>query len=196
MADGYLTASNSHDGYMYVFGKGKSETSVTAGPKTVAKGSQVLIEGTVMDTSPAQPNTPCVSKDSMTTQMEYLHMNQPADGMWHNTTVTGVPVMLLAIDESGTVTDLGTTTSDSSGSFAKAWTPPAEGVYRITASFAGDDSYGSSWAETAVSVGPAAASITIPEQIVPPDYTMTLIGGFVAVIIAVAIVGILVVRKK
>ena len=28
IADGYLTASNSYDGYMYVFGKGKSATTV------------------------------------------------------------------------------------------------------------------------------------------------------------------------
>jgi hypothetical protein len=48
-------------------------------------------------------------------------------------------------------------------------------------------------------VGPAEAQITIPEQVIPPDYTMALIGGFVAVIIAVAIAAvaiILIVRKR
>jgi hypothetical protein len=133
----------------------------------------------------------------MKTQMDYLHMQLPIDGIWHNITMTGVPVTLTAIDQNGAPTDIGTATSDAYyGSFSKSWTPPAEGDYTIIASFAGDVSYGSSGASTAVSVGPAPAEITIPEQIVPPDYTMTLIAGFLAVIIAVAIVAILVVRKK
>ena len=54
----------------------------------------------------------------------------------------------------------------------------------------------SSGASTTILVGPAEQQIVIPEQVTPPDYTMTLLGGFIAVIIAVAIVGILVVRKK
>ncbi len=53
VADGYLVTANIRDGYHYVFGKGKIQTSVTASPKTVSKGSQVLIEGSVLDMSPA-----------------------------------------------------------------------------------------------------------------------------------------------
>ena len=197
IADGYLTGANSWDGYMYVFGKGKSATTVTAPDVVIAKGSGVVIKGTVLDISPAQAGTPCVSKESMTTQMEYLHMQQPIDGIWHNLTLTGVPIVLTALDSDGKAIDIGTaTTSGYYGTFEMAWTPPAEGTYKIIASFSGDDSYGSSAASTAVSVGPAPAEISIPEQIVPPDYTMTLIVGFVAVIIAVAIVGLLVLRKK
>jgi hypothetical protein len=173
-----------------------SRTTVTAPQTTVAKGTSVLIQGTVLDQSPAQPDTPCISKESMTTYMEYLHAQQPIDGKYHNATVTGVPVTLLALDQTGAITSIGSTTSDMSGTFAYQWTPPNEGVYRITATFAGDDSYGSSWAETGLSVGPAPTTITIPEQATPPDYTITLIGGFLAVIIAVAIVGVLVVKKK
>jgi outer membrane protein assembly factor BamB len=71
MADGYLTASNSYDGYMYVFGKGQSETTVTAPDVAVPLGTAITIKGTVLDKSPAQPGTPCVSKDSMTTEMEH-----------------------------------------------------------------------------------------------------------------------------
>ena len=94
VADGYLTASNSYDGYMYVFGRGKSATTVTSSDKTIAKGASVLIEGTVMDQSPAQPKTPCISKESMATYMEYLHMQKPIPSGY---VVTGVPVQLLAI---------------------------------------------------------------------------------------------------
>jgi hypothetical protein len=48
-------------------------------------------------------------------------------------------------------------------------------------------------------VGPAPAEITIPEQIAPPDYTMTIIGAAIAIIIAFAIglaIAVLLLRKR
>ena len=173
MADGYITAASSYDGYMYVFGKGESETSVTASPKSTTKGNAVLIEGTVLDISPAQEGTPCVSGASMTTQMEYLHLQRPINGIWGNDVITGVPVTLTALDSTGDYIDLGTVTSDGYyGTFCLAWTPD-EGTYQIIASFAGDDSYGSSSATTYVTVGPAAsASVPIePEEPTPEQPT-------------------------
>jgi outer membrane protein assembly factor BamB len=197
IADGYATVANSRDGTMYVIGKGKSATTVTASPKTIAKGAPTLIEGTVLDMSPAQPGTPCVSKESMTTQMEYLHKQMPIAGIWGNETITGVPVTLTAIDENGVVTDLGTaTTNGYYGTFSKSWTPSAEGKYEIIASFASDESYGSSAASTAVTVGPAAEQITFPEQITPADYTWTIVGMGIAIIVVVLIVGALLLLKK
>jgi len=134
VADGYLTAANQDDGYMYVFGIGKSSTTVSAPTTEVVQGSSVLIQGTVLDQSPAQPGTPCVSKDSMTTQMEYLHIQQPIDGIWHNVTMTGVPVTLTAIGSDGSVTDIGTVTSNAYyGTFSATWTPPTQGTYTIIA---------------------------------------------------------------
>ena len=162
IADGYLTLGGS-DGYTYVFGKGRSATTVTASPEVIAKGSSVLIKGTVLDQSPAQPGTPCVSKDSMALQMEYLHKQMPIHGIWGNETITGVSVTLVAIGSDSNVIDIGTvTTNGYYGTFNHAWTPPDEDTYEIIASFVGDDSYGSSAAATAVSVGPA------PEP--PPEY--------------------------
>jgi hypothetical protein len=190
IADGYLTLFSS-DGYMYVFGKGKSATTVTAPDVAIPKGTGITIKGTVLDMSPGQPSTPWVSKDSMDLQMEYIHKQMPIDGIWHNETVTGVPVTLTAIGSDGTVTDIGVvTTNGYYGTFAEEWTPPKEGLWTITASFAGDDSYGSSSAATSVSVGPAPAEIVIPEQVIPPDYTMTIVGATIAILIAVAVVGI------
>ena len=195
IADGYMSVSSS-DGYQYVFGKGKSATTATASPKTIANGANILIEGTILDQSPAKPGTPCVSKESMTTQMEYLHKQQPIDGLWHNETIGGVPVKLTAIGSDGTVIDIGTvTTNGYYGTFSKAWTPPKEDTYTITASFTGDNSYGSSSAATAVSVGPVTEQPTTPEIPTPPDYTMTIIGSAIAVIIAVAM-AVLILRKR
>ncbi len=200
IADGYLVATNEYDGYLYSFGKGKSAITVTAPDIVISKGSGVVIKGTVLDLSPAQPGTPCVSKDSMTTQMEYLHMQYPIDGIAHNVTMTGVPVMLTAIDTDNNAVDIGVaTTSAYYGTFEMAWTPPEEGTYKIVASFAGDDSYGSSGASTAVSVGPAPETPEPSEPQVIPDYTMTIIGAAIAIMVVVIIavaIAVLVLRKR
>jgi hypothetical protein len=199
IADGYLVTANGWDGYTYVIGKGQSKTTVTAPDVAEPLGTRVVIKGTVLDQSPAQLGTPCVSKDSMDQQMEYLHLSQPIGGIWNNVTVIGVPVSLTAIGENGTVIDLGTTTTNGySGVFSKAWTPPAEDNYQIIATFAGDDSYGSSMSTTAVSVGPAPAPIVFPNQPVAtvPDYTMAIIAAVIVIIIALAIATVLILRKR
>jgi hypothetical protein len=213
VADGYITASDYYDGYMYVFGKGQSATTVTAPDTAVPEGTAITIKGTVMDMSPGdqgsfqnptapansptkQGTVPCVSADSMATQMEYLYMQHPIDGIWHNTSMTGVLVVLTAIDSNNNPTDIGTvTTNPYYGTFSYAWTPPKEGTYTITASFAGDDSYGSSSAATGLTVGPAPEIPTTPSYPVPADYTWTIIGTGIAVIIALAI-AVLLLRKR
>ena len=149
VADGYLTAGNQDDGFMYVFGMGLSSTTVIAPLTAQPVGTPVLIQGTVLDQSPAQPNTPCVSDASMAQQMEYLHMQQPIGGLFNNVTMTGVPVVITATDQSGNMYTIGTaTTSAYDGTFQIAWTPPAAGTYHISASYYGDDSYSASSAGT------------------------------------------------
>jgi len=184
VADGYLAAGSLQDGSMYVFGKGKSATTVSAPQTSVPKGTTVLIQGAVLDMSPAQPGTPCVSKESMATYMEYLHMQKPIpDGY----VVTGVPVTLLAIGSDSTVIDIGTVKSDLGG-FRCEWIPPDEDLYTITASFMGDDSYGSSWAATALSVGPAPEEPTEPAAQEDIDRAVdSLTPMFLGIIVAVAV---------
>jgi hypothetical protein len=189
MADGYLTAVSRYDGYMYVFGKGKSETTVTAPETTVPVGTAVLIKGSVLDMSPAQEGTPCVSEDSMTTQMEYLHQQRPIDGIYGDQMITGVPVALCAMKDDGTYVDLGTVITDGYyGTFSTAWTPDSEGVYKIIASFAGDKSYGSSDAATAVSIGPSTSATgqIEPEPLMSTEVAIILGAIAAAVIIVVA----------
>jgi hypothetical protein len=197
VADGYMAISDQYSGATWVFGKSKTATTVTAPDVSVPLGTAFTIKGTVIDLSPAQPNTPCVSKDSMTTQMEYLHMGMPIDGVWHNETITGVPVTLTAINENNTYINIGTVTTDGYyGTFEKAWTPTAEGTYKIIASFTSDDSYGSSAAATAVTVGPAPQTTQPQPQVTVPDYTITIVAGIIAVIVVVVMVGIILYRKK
>jgi hypothetical protein len=104
--------------------------------------------------------------------MEYLHLQRPIDGIWGDLTITGVPVTLTAVSEAGEYIDLGTTTTNGYyGTFSLAWTPSNEGKYEIIASFAGDDSYGSSAAATAVMVGPATSASTPIEPEQPEEPT-------------------------
>jgi len=154
--------------------------------------------------SPTAPGTmPCVSAASMETQMEYLYMQHPIDGLYHNETLTGVPVLLTAVDSSGAHITIGTTTTDGyGGTFGMAWTPPNQDTYKITATFAGDDSYGSSMATTFMTVGPAPASPTPTPTEQPqaqPDNTplyILVLGVGIAIIIALAIATLLILRKR
>jgi hypothetical protein len=153
VAYGKLVYLNGYDGTVYCFGKGKSETTVSAPQTSVSQGVKVLLTGTVTDQSPAQKGTPAVSDQSMTDWMQYLHMQKPIP-----TNATGVFVTLTAIDPNGNSQNIGTTTSDIGGTYGIEWTPPVEGKYSIMATFAGTESYGSSYATTYLSVSAPAAT--------------------------------------
>jgi hypothetical protein len=196
VADGYLTAGNSYDGYLYVFGKGTSATTVSCPQTAITSGTSAVISGTVLDKSPAQPDTPAVSDDSMKTYMEYLHMQQPIDGIYHNLTMTGVPISIDAVDSNGNPQHLATVTSDISGTFSYTWTPKTQGDYTITATFAGTNSYGSSWAETHATISVAPEPIQFPAQTTPVDNTMLLYGILVLVVIAIVIGIAALIRKR
>jgi outer membrane protein assembly factor BamB len=199
IADGYLSVGGS-DGYMYVYGKGKTETTVTAPDVSVPQGTAVMIKGTVLDLSPAQPGTPCVSAESMSLQMEHLHKQMPLDGIWHNETITGVPVTLTAMDSNGTAITIGTATTDGYyGTFGLEWTPTTAGTYEIIASFEGDDSYASSGAATTISVGQlSSGSQSTSTPTTQTDLTMMYYGltiGIVVILIAIGIATVIIVRK-
>jgi hypothetical protein len=198
--DGYMSLSESYTGTLYVLGKGKSATTVTAPDTIVPQGTGIVIKGTVLDLSPAQEGTPCVSKESMSIQMEYLHKQMPIGGLWGNETITGVPVTLIAMDSNGNAIPIDTvTTNGYYGTYSCEWIPPHEGAYEIIASYAGDDSYGSSGASTGIVVG-AASSTTQPSpttsNVTMPPFELYTVGSAVAVIIAIAIATVLILRKR
>jgi hypothetical protein len=200
VADGYLTAGNSYDGYLYVFGKGQSETTIAAPQIAINPGQSIVLTGTVLDQSPAQKGKACVSKDSMTTYMEYLHMQQPIDGIYHNITVTGVPVSIDAVDPNGNYIHIDTVYTDVSGTFGYTWTPTNPGQYKITASFAGDDSYGSSWAQTyaAVTESTSPSPTSKPEISQPPTemyYEISTIAIIIAIVAVGAVLALMIKRR-
>jgi len=192
IADGYLTHCNEYDGYMYVFGKGKSATTIEAPLTAITLGQSVVLKGTVLDQSPAQAGTPCVSKESMTEWMEYLHMQHSIPA-----SVTGVPVSLDVIDANNNLQHIATVTTDGlSGTFGYTWEPEIPGQYTVTASFMGDDSYGTSFATTYVGVVEAPPATAAPEPPVIPDYTLAILCVGIAMILAVAIATVLILRKR
>jgi hypothetical protein len=202
ISDGILVGLNAYDMQLYAFGKGQSSTTVTASPKTSVNGNSVLVEGTVMDNSPGYarstelsmrfPNgVTAVSDESQSDWMAYVWMNQiqPSNAK-------GVEVLLSVIDPNNNYYEVGTTTSDASGSYSCVFTPEVPGKYTILATFAGSKSYYGSYAETAIQVDNAPEPAAQPQTLVQADYTMTIIGTGLAVIIAVAIVGAILMLKK
>jgi hypothetical protein len=117
--------------------------------------------------------------------------------------IQGVPVSIDAIDPNGNPVHIGSTTSDMSGTYSFTWAPTIPGNYQITATFAGTNSYGSSYAETHANVVSATTSSTTPTQATnnqgqtsTDSLMMTLIAGIIVIIIAIAVVGVLLLRKK
>ncbi len=194
IADGYLLAFDDYTKVQYCFGIGKSATTVSAPQTAIPLGQSIVLTGTVLDQSPAQPGTPCVSKESMAAWMEYLHMQKPIPAE-----VTGVPVSLDTIDPNGNFIHIGDATTDMSGTFGFMWTPEVPGKYTVMATFMGDDSYASSFAET--HVGVVEAPEPPPEPVTPAtepevqedidravnNLMPILYGTIVAVVIAIVI---------
>jgi hypothetical protein len=201
VADGYLVYLNAYDMQLYCIGKGPSATTVTAPQTVITQGQSIMITGAVTDqcagaqklalTSGFANGIPAVSDASMEEWMEFLYMQKscPTNG-------TGVEVTLDTIDPNGNFVHIDTVTSDMSGMFKKMWTPEVPGEYTVIATFAGTNSYGSSYAETAVGVVEAPPATAPPEYPQPIDNTWTIVGVGIVLLIAIVIVGILILRKK
>ena len=164
IADGYLVSLNAYDNQLYCYGRGPSETTVTAPDMGAPLGTSVMITGSVTDQSPSAAGTPAISDEDMSAWMEYMYMQQskPTDAQ-------GVTVMLTSIDPNGNYQDIGEVTTDIWGNFGKSWVPPVPGEYIIMADFEGSASYGSSSASTYIVVdeAPKVAQAIEPEQPAP-----------------------------
>ena len=218
VADGNMVYLNLYDNQLYCFGKGPSATTVSAPQTLASKGTKVVITGSVTDQSSGAKGTPAISDASMGAWMAYLYMQKPKP-----TNATGVQVHLTAIDPNGNYQEIGYATTDTNGNYGIIWTPPVEGLYKVTATFAGTESYGDSDATTYMGVGPAAQTqpsaqptstanptptqnptpiVTFnpsptpanPPTSAPPTTTYIAIGA--AVIIIVAAAAALIMRKR
>ena len=198
IGDSIIAQFNSYDNRIYSIGKGPSAVTVTAPDIGIPAGSSAIIKGTVTDQSTGAKGTPAISDESMSEWMQYIYMQFPKP-----TNATGVPVLISSIDPNGNYLEIGTTTSDASGTFSYRWIPPSDipGKYTIIASFAGSKSYWPSYAQTALSVDEAAAPTITPTQ--PPQQSMAdqyfipaIAGLFVLIIIVLVLVLMMMLRKR
>ena len=198
IANGYLLGTDTDNGIQYCLGKGQTKTTVETALTGISAGTSVLIKGTVMDLSPGAPNTPAISDADMVEWMDYLY-GQNATLLNHAPSPDGVSVTLLAIGSDGSVTEIGTTTSDSSGTFIQKWVPGKADTYKITATFHGSESYFGSWAEAGLVVDPAHSTDTNNGPGTTTDNSSILYGiaaAAIAIIIAIAVAVIILLRKR
>jgi len=202
--DGMLTAFNLYDGQVYCIGKGPSATTVSAPQDVPALGSSVTLTGTVTDQTPTGrrninnlmaftlKDTPAISDADMEAWMQYKFQGQGKP-----VNAKGVNVTLTAIDPNNNFITIGTTTSDITGHYGVVWQPEVPGTYQIIATFAGSNSYYGSSAITYMGVGQApAAPIEGPQPEPYPPVATYVLYAAIAIIVAVAIVGLLLFRKK
>ena len=121
------------------------------------------------------------------------------DGIWHNVTMTGVPVSLDSLDSNNNWVHIGDTTTDPyTGAFGLMWKPDITGQYKVTATFLGDASYSSSTASTFVGVVEAPqqqqTQVTTETVDMAPVINTVIIAA-VAIVIALAIAVLLLKRK-
>jgi len=198
---------NGYDQQIYVEGQGPSATTVQAPQTSITAGTNVAIQGTVMDTSAGTKQAeqladfphgvPCASDASMEAWMGYVYQQQAEP-----TTFTGVTVTLTATDPNGNFVTLGSATTDEQGMFHFTWAPPdILGTYTVTATFAGTNGYWGSSSETNMVVqGPSATaaptSTPVSGLATMSGLTIGIAVAVIAIIIAIAIVGLLLLRKK
>lgn len=204
VVEGILVALNAYDNQIYGYGQGPSKTTVTAPLVGVTTSTPVTITGTVTDISAGSkqeatatnfPNgLPCVSDASMTGFMEAVYMQQQ---MPNN--VTGVPVVISVIDSNGNFRQIGTTTTDASGTYALTWTPDISGQYAVTTTFEGSGAYYGSSANTYFYANEQTATPTPTQPLeasIIEQYFVPAVAGIAVLIVASFVITILVLRKR
>jgi hypothetical protein len=130
----------------------------------------------------------------MTEWMAYVYQQKPLPSNF-----TGVPVSLDVVDANGNFRNIGTATTDASGTFTYHWTPDIDGAYTLIARFQGTNGYWPSYAETGFAVD-AAAPTSAPTQAAEPSisdqYFVPAIAGLFVLVIIVLLLLVLVLRKR
>ncbi len=203
---GFATFMNGYNNQIYSVGRGPSSTTVNVSPGVTSYGSNVVISGTVMDVSAGTkqsqqaadfPNgVPCSSDATMYQWMGYVYQQQPMP-----TNFTGVPVTISVLDSNGNYRAIGSATTNENGMFTFTWTPDITGNYTVYANFGGTNGYWPSSSTTsfnAMNAAPTAAPTGTPLSMAGTQSTimMGVIAVIVVVIIGIAVVAMLILRKK
>jgi hypothetical protein len=205
IGDSIITTMDTYDQQIYAIGKGPSQVTVQAPSVGVTTATPITISGTVIDVSPGTtqdaiklrfPNgVPAVSDASQSDWMlcVYKQFAAPSNAI-------GVPLTISVVDANGNYREIGTTTSDAYGTYAFNWTPDIPGAYQVIVSFAGSNAYYPSsntahfYASEAATPIPTAAPQT--GLATTNDLITYQTVGIIAIIIAITIVGVLILRKR
>jgi hypothetical protein len=205
LADGSLVYYNYYDNSIYCISKGPTKTTISAPNLAAATGQSVVISGTVMDISSGTtqnelavrfPNGVAASSDTSTSAwMEYVYMDQSKP-----TDFTGVPVAINVIDANGNYRTIGTTITDSSGTYGFTWMPDIQGQYTVIATFAGNKGYYGSSAEAYFAVDEPVATASPTPIAAASMADQYILPGIIGIIVTIVIVGVvlalLMLRKK
>jgi hypothetical protein len=204
IADGYLVAWNSYDSQIYTYGKGPTQTTLSAPQTSVDFGKSLVLSGTITDISAGTTDSDrsarfpngvgCVNEASQEAWMEYVYMQQPKP-----TNASGVPVTLSVVDANGNYRTIGQTTSTTEGYFTYTWSPDIAGDYVLYASYGGSESYWPSEAVSSFTVAgapEATATPTTAPASIADQYFLPGVAAIIIVIIIVGVLNMLMQRKK
>lgn len=172
----------------------------------IGSGTSVFICGTVTDISTGTKQTqqaadfpngvPVCADESMKNWMGYAYQQQPLP-----TNFTGVTVQIYVLDSNNNYRQIGTATTDASGMYTLTWIPDIQGNYTVYAKFEGTNGYWPSSAESSFNV--IQAPNETPSSTIAPlvaaktsDIVIYITLSTIAIIIAIAIVGLLLLRKR
>jgi hypothetical protein len=105
-----------------------------------------------------------------------------------STDFTGVQVAIDVLDSNGNYRNIGTATTDASGTFSLLWSPDIVGSYTVVANFAGTNGYWGSSSRNAFYVTEVAPTAQ-PTAAAPASMVETYFLPAVIAIIAVIIIG-------
>jgi hypothetical protein len=127
----------------------------------------------------------------MSDWMEYVYMQRPRPA-----DVVGVEVVISVVDPNNNSYEVARATSEASGYFGCTFEPMVPGFYKVIAMFEGSKAYYGSYAETFINVEEAPAATPVPTPVPQEPVGTYFTVSTIAIIAAIVIVAILLLRKR
>ncbi len=204
IGDSIIATMDTYDQQVWAIGKGPTAITASAPDVSVDSGTAVIIKGTITDASPGLKDTSmvarfpngvaAVSDASQSAWMLYVWKQFEAPN-----NATGVPLTVSVVDSNGNYRTIGTTTSDSLGSYSFSWVPDIAGKYSVYVTFAGSNAYYGSTAANSFVVNeahPTEAPTATPTQSAADLYFVPAVAGLLVAIIVIGLVLALLIMKK